>query len=108
MKLKFKEKFFYGLGDLSANIMFAAISFYLLYFFVNVGGLKPALASAVFLIAKFWDAVTDYLMGRISDKTKSKWGKRRVYMLFGALPYGLAFLLLCQIIIFQFLITTIV
>ena len=39
-------------------------------------------------------AVTDYLMGRISDKTKSKWGKRRVYMLFGALPYGLAFLLL--------------
>ncbi|MDE5616173.1 MAG: MFS transporter, partial [Clostridia bacterium] len=94
MKLKFKEKFFYGLGDLSANIMFAAISFYLLYFFVNVGGLKAELASAVFLIAKFWDAFTDYLMGRISDKTKSKWGKRRVYMLFGAIPYGLAFLLL--------------
>ena len=94
MKLKCKEKFFYGLGDLSANIMFAAISFYLLYFFVNVGGLKAELASAVFLIAKFWDAITDYLMGRISDKTKSKWGKRRVYMLFGAIPYGLAFLLL--------------
>ena len=94
MKLKLKEKIFYGLGDLSANIMFAAISFYLLYFFVNVGGLKPELASAVFLIAKFWDAVTDYMMGRISDKTKSKWGKRRVYMLFGAVPYGLAFLLL--------------
>ena len=74
--------------------MFAAISFYLLYFFVNVGGLKAELASAVFLIAKFWDAITDYLMGRISDKTKSKWGKRRVYMLFGAIPYGLAFLLL--------------
>lgn len=94
MKLKLKEKIFYGLGDLSANIMFAAISFYLLYFFVNVGGLKAELASAVFLIAKFWDAVTDYMMGRISDKTKSKWGKRRVYMLFGAVPYGLAFLLL--------------
>lgn len=94
MKLKLKEKVFYGLGDLSANIMFAAISFYLLYFFVNVGGLKAELASAVFLIAKFWDAVTDYMMGRISDKTKSKWGKRRVYMLFGAVPYGLAFLLL--------------
>lgn len=94
MKLKFKEKFFYGLGDLSANIMFAAISFYLLYFFVNVGGLKAELASAVFLIAKFWDALTDYFMGRISDKTKSKWGKRRVYMLFGAAPYGLAFILL--------------
>lgn len=94
MKLKLKEKIFYGLGDLSANIMFAAISFYLLYFFVNVGGLKAELASAVFIIAKFWDAVTDYMMGRISDKTKSKWGKRRVYMLFGAVPYGLVFLLL--------------
>ena len=94
MKLSVKEKVFYGMGDLSANILFAAISFYLLYFFVNVGGLRPGLASAVFLIAKAWDAITDYLMGRITDKTNSKWGKRRVYMLFGALPYGLCFLLL--------------
>lgn len=94
MKLTFREKAFYGMGDLSANIMFAAISFYLLYFFINVGGLKASLASAVFLIAKAWDAVTDYLMGRISDKTKSPWGKRRVYMIFGALPYGMCFLLL--------------
>ncbi len=94
MKLKLKEKVFYGMGDLSANIMFAAISFYLLYFFINVGGLKASLASAVFLIAKGWDAVTDYLMGRISDKTNSRFGKRRVYMIFGALPYGLCFLLL--------------
>lgn len=94
MKLSAKEKVFYGMGDLSANILFAAISFYLLYFFVNVGGLSPGLASAVFLIAKAWDAITDYLMGRITDKTNSRWGKRRVYMLFGALPYGLCFLLL--------------
>ena len=72
MKLSAKEKVFYGMGDLSANILFAAISFYLLYFFVNVGGLKPGLASAVFLIAKAWDAITDYLMGRITDKTNSK------------------------------------
>ena len=85
MKLSVKEKVFYGMGDLSANILFAAISFYLLYFFVNVGGLSPGLASAVFLIAKAWDAITDYLMGRITDKTNSRWGKRRVYMLFGAL-----------------------
>ncbi|MDE5618426.1 MAG: MFS transporter, partial [Clostridia bacterium] len=93
MKLTLREKAFYGMGDLSANIMFSAISFYLLYFFINVGGLKASLASAVFLIAKAWDAVTDYLMGRISDKTKSPWGKRRVYMIFGALPYGMCFLL---------------
>ncbi len=93
-KLSKKEKFCYGLGDLSSNIVFAAISFYLLYFMINVADLSPALASLVFIIAKFWDAITDYIMGVISDKTKSKFGKRRVYMLFGAIPYGLIFILL--------------
>ena len=93
-KLRFAEKFNYGLGDLSANIMFSAINFYLLYFFVNVGGLNAGLAGVIFIIARVWDAVTDYFMGRISDKTVSKYGKRRVYMLFGAVPYGLSFVLL--------------
>jgi Na+/melibiose symporter-like transporter len=82
-KIKVKEKIFFGMGDLSANIMFSAINFYLLYFIVNVGGLSAGLASAIFIIARGWDAITDYMMGRISDKTKSKYGKRRVYMLFG-------------------------
>jgi sugar (glycoside-pentoside-hexuronide) transporter len=93
-KLSFREKFSYGLGDLSSNIIFAAISFYLLYFIVNVAGLNAALAGIIFIIARFWDAVTDYFMGVISDKTKSKYGKRRVYMLFGAIPFGLTFVLL--------------
>ena len=94
VKSSWKEKFFYGLGDLSANILLAAFSFYLLFFMVSIGGLKPALASLVFLIAKIWDAVTDVWMGRISDNTKSKFGKRRVYMIFGALPFGLMFIIL--------------
>ena len=94
VKIKGKEKFFYGMGDLSANILLAAFSFYLLFFMVSVGGLKPALASLVFLVAKIWDAVTDVWMGRISDNTKSKFGKRRVYMIFGAVPFGLMFIIL--------------
>ncbi|MBR5756721.1 MAG: MFS transporter, partial [Firmicutes bacterium] len=94
VKITGKEKFFYGLGDLSANILLAAFSFYLLFFMVSVGGLKPALASLVFLSAKIWDAVTDVWMGRISDSTKSGFGKRRVYMIFGAVPYGLMFIIL--------------
>ena len=65
VKIKGKEKFFYGMGDLSANILLAAFSFYLLFFMVSIGGLKPALASLVFLSAKIWDAVTDIWMGRI-------------------------------------------
>ena len=94
-KISLGQKIAYGSGDMSVNILFAAISFYLLYFFVNVGGLKAGLASVVFIIARAWDAVTDYMMGRIVDKTKfGKWGKRRVYMLFGAIPYGLSFILL--------------
>ena len=93
-RLSKKEKFCYGLGDMSCNIIFAAISFYLLYYMINVAGLKPILASIVFIIAKFWDAITDYFMGVISDKTKSRFGKRKVYMLFGAIPYGLIFVLL--------------
>ena len=88
VKINWKEKFFYGMGDLSANILLAAFSFYLLFFMVSIGGLKPALASLVFLVAKIRDAITDVWMGRISDNTKSKFGKRRVYMIFGAVPFG--------------------
>ena len=93
-RLSVKEKLGYGLGDLSGNIMFSAISFFLLYFFINVGGLNPKLAALVFIIARFWDAVTDFWMGSISDRTNTRWGKKKVYMLFGAVPYGLMFILL--------------
>jgi sugar (glycoside-pentoside-hexuronide) transporter len=94
MKLTTKEKTGYGLGDLSANIILAAISFYLLYFMISVASVDPKLAGLVFIVGKFWDAITDYLMGVISDKTNTRFGKRRVYMLFGAIPYGLIFILL--------------
>ena len=94
VKIQWKVKFFYGLGDLSANILLAIFSFYLLFFMVSIAGLKPALASLVFLVAKIWDAITDVWMGRISDNTKSKFGKRRVYMIFGAVPFGLMFIIL--------------
>ena len=94
-KLSRSQKVWYGMGDLSGNIMFSAITFYLLYFFVTVQGINPGFASIIFLIAKAWDAFTDYFMGRICDATKpNKYGKRRVYMLFGAIPFGLVFILL--------------
>ena len=71
---------------------------------VSIGGLKPALASLVFLVAKIWDAITDVWMGRISDNTKSKFGKRRVYMIFGAVPFGLMFIILANMFIGSILI----
>ncbi len=93
-KLPAKEKVAFGLGDMAYNILFAAVSFYLLYFMINVGGLNAKWAAAVFLASKAWDAVTDYLMGRIVDKTHSRFGKRKVYMLFGAIPFALTFVFL--------------
>lgn len=100
-----KEKFFYGMGDLSANILFSSVSFYLLYFLVKIVGLSAFLVPIIFLLGKLWDAITDYLMGRISDSTKSKFGKRRIYMLIGIIPFGIAFMLLW---IIPFEMTTIV
>ncbi len=93
-KLKTKEKVAFGLGDMAYNILFAAVSYYLLYFMINVGGLNAKWAAAVFLVGKAWDAVTDYAMGRIVDKTHSKFGKRKVYMLFGSVPFVITFVLL--------------
>ena len=90
-KVSRREKIFYGLGDMSSNIIIAAISIYYLYFMVTIGGIPAGMAALVFLVTKIGDAVTDYIMGILSDRTKSRWGKRRVYMLFGAIPYGLFF-----------------
>lgn len=94
-KLSTREKIWYGAGDLSGNILFGAVSFYLLYFFIKVMNIPAGFASAIFLVGKLWDAFTDYAMGRICDKTHNKrFGRKRVYMLFGALPYALGFILL--------------
>jgi len=89
-----KEKFVYGIGDTAINIAYGAIGFFLLWFMVNVGGIGAGKAGLIFLIARLWDAVSDYLMGRISDITKTRWGRRRPYILFGAIPMGIAFALL--------------
>ncbi len=93
-KLRTKEKVCYGLGDLSCNILFATINFYFMYFLISVAGVSPFLTGIIFILARVWDAVTDYAMGIISDRTKSKYGKRRVYMLFGAIPFGIIFVLM--------------
>ena len=99
-KLSLKEKVWYGMGDLSGNIMFAAINFYLLYYFVKVQGIPAFEASAIFLIAKGWDAITDYMMGRICDATpENKYGKRINY-----LPYGTRAKLFVYLFIFTWII----
>lgn len=86
-----REKVAYGVGDLAINIAYGSVSFHMLYFMVNVGGITPALAGIIFMAARLWDAVTDYFMGRISDNTKFKFGRRKTFIAFGAIPLGLCF-----------------
>ncbi len=89
-----REKLYYGIGDFANNIAYTTLGFYIIFFLMNVAGLPAEIAGLIFLVARAWDAITDYLMGIISDRTRSRWGKRRPYLLFGSIPYGIAFFLL--------------
>ena len=84
----------YSIGDFGANLAFHTTGFYLMFYFTDVFGILPGLAGTIFLVAKMWDAVSDPIMGTIADNTRSRWGKMRPYLLFGALPLGAAVFLL--------------
>lgn len=92
-KLSRKTKLAYGAGDLGAAISSAINGFFLLNFLINVAGLRPGVAGSIFLIVKIWDAVNDPLVGWLTDRTVSRMGRRRPWLLFGAIPFGLAFFL---------------
>ena len=72
----------------------SAIQFFLMKFYTDGALILPALAGNALLIGKIWDAVNDPLFGWITDKTKSRFGKRRVFMIFGAIPLAIAIALL--------------
>jgi Na+/melibiose symporter-like transporter len=86
-----RVKLGYALGDHAVNVSLASQSLFLLFFLTEVAGLRPALASLVVLAGRGVDAFTDPAMGRISDLTRWRWGRRRPYFLLGALPFGLTF-----------------
>ena len=85
-KLKAVEKFGYGLGDAGFNFYWAIIGSYLLFFYTDIFGISSAAAATMFLVTKIVDACTDPVMGAIADRTKTRWGKFRPYLLFGAIP----------------------
>ncbi|MEI6065442.1 MAG: MFS transporter, partial [Pseudanabaena sp. ELA748] len=91
-KLTFNEKLAYGAGDLGTSITTNILSFFLLFFFTNVAGLDPAAAGLILLIGKGWDAINDPIVGVLSDRTKSKMGRRLPWMIYAAIPFGLSFL----------------
>jgi GPH family glycoside/pentoside/hexuronide:cation symporter len=93
-KVPFITKLAFGSGDLGPAVATAILSFFLLYFFTDIAGLNPATAGLILLISKIWDAFNDPVIGVLSDRVRTRWGRRRPFFLFGAIPFGLAFFLL--------------
>jgi len=88
-KLSLKEKLGYGLGDGAANIAWRGVATFLFIFYTDVFGLSPVTVGVLFLVARFSDGISDVLMGVIGDRTKSKYGKFRPWILWTAIPLGI-------------------
>lgn len=93
-KLTIKEKLGYGVCDLGGNLFFTVIAFLLLNYMTDTVGISAGLAGAIIMIGKIWDAVTDPVTGYVSDRTKSRWGRRRSFMLYGAFPLFVTMILM--------------
>ncbi|WP_400246099.1 MFS transporter [Niallia sp. JL1B1071] len=93
-KLKGKEKFSYGLGNLAANLLITTANTFIIYFYTEIAGIAVATVGTMLMIARIFDGATDLGMGLLVDKTRSKYGKARPWLLWMAVPYGLAIIIL--------------
>jgi glycoside/pentoside/hexuronide:cation symporter, GPH family len=88
-KLTLREKFAYGLGDMASNIVYQAVINVLMFFYTDVYGIEAAAAGTLMIVVRFFDAITDPLMGAVADRTRTRWGRYRPWMLWIAIPYGM-------------------
>lgn len=93
-KLSFTEKVGFGMGDMSINVMIASLFYIMQYFYTDIFGLRPVDVGTLFLVARLLDALSDPLMGLITDKFKGRFGRFRPYFLYMAIPYGFSVILL--------------
>jgi GPH family glycoside/pentoside/hexuronide:cation symporter len=91
--LYFTTKLAYGAGDMGPAITANILVFFLLPFFTNVAGLSPGLAGSILMIGKISDAINDPIIGILSDRTKTKWGRRLPWIVVGVIPFGLLYFL---------------
>jgi GPH family glycoside/pentoside/hexuronide:cation symporter len=93
-RLSRRTKLLYGAGDTGFSLTATIIGAYFAIFLTDVVGISPGVAAAAIFIGRSWDYVNDPLFGHISDRTRTRWGRRRPYLLLGPLPYALAFTML--------------
>jgi len=91
--LNLATKLAFGMGDFGPALTANIYIFFLMYFLVNVAGLNPGLAGSILLIGNVWDAINDPIVGVLSDRTQSRWGRRLPWIFWGAVPFGLTFFL---------------
>ncbi|MCP4357103.1 MAG: MFS transporter [Chloroflexi bacterium] len=96
-RLSFVRKMAYGVGDVGPALVATLSGFYLNAFLLDVAGLRPSMAALIFLLVKIWDSVNDPIIGALTDRTNTRWGRRRPWLLFGAVPFGLAWFLQWQV-----------
>lgn len=83
-----KEKIGYGMGDAASHIIFDNVMLYMMFFYTDIFGIPAGFVGTMFLLARALDAISDPCMGLIADRTRSRWGKFRPWILFGAIPFG--------------------
>ncbi len=90
-RLPVRRKLLFSSGDLSTSVPLAIVMFFQLYFLTDVAGLRPDYAGWAVAAGRVWDSINDPLFGLLSDRIRTRWGRRRVLLLFGAVPLGVAF-----------------
>jgi len=89
-----REKWIYGAGDIGFSLTSTILGAYFAIFLTDVVGILPRVAAAAIFLGRTWDYINDPIIGYISDRTRTRWGRRRPFLLFGALPFALVFMLL--------------
>jgi GPH family glycoside/pentoside/hexuronide:cation symporter len=88
-KLSLKEKIGYGFGDAASSMFWKLFSMYLMFFYTDIFGISAVVVGTMFLVTRIWDAAFDPFVGILADRTETKWGKFRPYLLWMMVPFGI-------------------
>ncbi|TFG44975.1 MAG: hypothetical protein E4H31_03335, partial [Dehalococcoidia bacterium] len=92
--MKMRSKIGYALGDFGISIAYFIVGFFFMYYLTDILHISPLLAGAVVFIGKLWEGTSNPIIGVINDKIKSRFGRKRSFIMLGAIPFALSFILL--------------